>query len=226
MTASRKRGTGSGSQLPPAARKQERAILTRKRLTDAARRIFAKDGFELARVEDIAAAAGKTRGAFYANFRDKEDVFFAIIEENLWQDREQVSLHLSEASTPEERIEVLALHLSSVIQDRARMLLALEFKQYAIRHPRKQKRLANLHTAMCARCMETDLDKLLPEFACASLGQKRSQSAQIGAILEGLALNCMFDPGSLSQEQIRRQIRANLRVVLEREPGPAGTRLL
>jgi len=116
--------------------------------------------------------------------------------------------------------------LSSVIQDRARMLLALEFKQYAIRHPRKQKRLANLHTAMCARCMETDLDKLLPEFACASLGQKRSQSAQIGAILEGLALNCMFDPGSLSQEQIRRQIRANLRVVLEREPDPAGTRLL
>ena len=50
------------------------------------------------------------------------------------------------------------------------MLLALEFKQYAIRHPRKQKRLADLHASMCARCMEADLDRLLPEFACAEPG--------------------------------------------------------
>jgi AcrR family transcriptional regulator len=211
----------AGSQAPPAARKQERAIVTRKRLTDAARRIFAKDGFEMARVEDIAAAAGKTRGAFYDNFRDKEDVFFAIFEENLMRDREQVSLHLSEASTPEERIDALARHLATVIKDRARMLLALEFKQYAIRHPRRQKRLANLQTAMCARCMETDLDKLLPEFACATVARKRTHSAQIGAILDGLALNCMFDEGSLTEEQVLRQIRASLKVILETEQSPA-----
>ena len=168
-------------------------------------------------MEDIAAAAGKTRGAFYANFRDKEDVFFAIFEEDLSRDKEQVSLHLSEASTPEDRIEALALHLSSVIHDRARMLLALEFKQYAIRHPRRQKRLADLHAAIKARCMEANLERLLPEFAGAGPDQKRTHSAQIGAILEGLALNCMFDGGSLSEEQVRRQIRANLRVVLGME---------
>jgi hypothetical protein len=40
--------------------------------------------------------------------------------------------------------------LSEVIKDRPRMLLALEFKQYAIRHPRKQKRLANCMPP-CAR---------------------------------------------------------------------------
>ena len=145
---------------------QDRAIATRKHLTDAARQVFARDGFELARVEDIAAAAGKTRGAFYANFKDKEDIFFAIFEEHLSRDREQVSVHLNEASSAEERIRALALHLSCVIEDRPRMLLALEFKQYAIRHPRKQKRLAQLHAAMCSRCVETDLNKLIPEFAC------------------------------------------------------------
>ena len=193
---------------------QDRAIATRKHLTDAARQVFARDGFELARVEDIAAAAGKTRGAFYANFKDKEDIFFAIFEENLSRDREQVSLHLNEASSAEERIRALALHLSCVIEDRPRMLLALEFKQYAIRHPRKQKRLAQLHAAMCSRCVETDLNKLIPEFACAGPEQKRAQSAQIGAILDGLALNCMFDAGSLSEEQRLRLLQANLRVAL------------
>src|SRR6202050_1092710 len=131
---------------PPIVKRQEGAIVTRRRLTDAARRVFARVGFELARVEDIAAAAGKTRGAFYANFKDKEDIFFAIFEENLTHDREQFTLHLSDATSAEERIRALAPPLDNVIKDRPRMLLALEFKLYAIRHPRKQKRLAELHS--------------------------------------------------------------------------------
>lgn len=202
------------SGTPAAVKKQDRAIATRRRLTAAARRVFARDGFELARVEDIAAAAGKTRGAFYANFKDKEDVFFAIFEEDMAHDREQVNLQLHAAASSEDRIEALARHMRGVIRNRPRMLLALEFKQYAIRHPRRQKRLAQLHRAMCATCMETDLNKLIPEFACADPVRKRAQSAQIGAILEGLALNCMFDQGCLSEEQVLRLLRANLRVAL------------
>jgi len=216
MNVAKKRGKPVRTRTNGATKKQDRAIATRKHLTDAARQVFARVGFELARVEDIAAAAGKTRGAFYANFKDKEDVFYAIFEEDLARDREQVTLHLSDASSPDDRIHALALHLSEVLKNRPRMLLALEFKQHAIRHPRKQKRLTVLHTAMCARCMETDLNKLIPEFGCADLGRKRAQSAQIGAILEGLALNCMFDGGSLSEEQVLRLIEANLRVVLDK----------
>ena len=202
---------------PAAAKKQDRAIVTRKHLTDAARQVFARDGFELARVEDIAAAAGKTRGAFYANFKDKEDIFFAIFEENLSRDWEQVSLQLSDAMSAEDRIHALALHFKSIINDRPRMLLALEFKLYAIRHPRKQKRLAQLHLALCSRCVETDLNKLIPEFAVAGSEQKRAQSAQIGAILDGLALNSMFDDGSLSEERLLRLIQSNLRVALAKD---------
>ena len=215
MYAARKREASLRTASTSTSKKQDRAILTRRHLVDAARRIFARDGFELARVEDIAAAAGKTRGAFYANFRDKEDVFFAIFEENLARDKEQFSLCLGEASSPEARVRALAWHLSAVIKDRPRMQLALEFKEYAIRHPRRQKRLADLHAAMCARCVETDLDKLLPEFANATPKQKRAQTAQVGAILDGLALNYMFDPDSLSEEQRLRQIRAGLRIALD-----------
>lgn len=194
--------------------KQERAIVTRKRLTDAARQVFARCGFENARIEDIAGAAGKTRGAFYANFRDKEDVFYAIFEEDLARDREQVALHLSEASTSEQRIQALAQLLSEVIKDSARMLLVLEFKQYAIRHPKKKKRLADLHSAMCARCVQTDIGKLLGDLAATTVEEKRAQSAQIGALLEGIALNRMFDEASLPDQQVRRLLEAGLRVAL------------
>jgi AcrR family transcriptional regulator len=45
----------------------------------AAEQTFARDGYEAARLEDIAARAGYTRGAFYANFASKEDIFFALL---------------------------------------------------------------------------------------------------------------------------------------------------
>lgn len=58
------------------SKQQARTDATRKRLLAAAERLFARDGFEAARLEDIAAQAGYSRGAFYANFEDKEDIFF------------------------------------------------------------------------------------------------------------------------------------------------------
>src|SRR6202051_2786884 len=62
-------------------RQTERTAVTRRKLLTAAKRIFAQNGFEAARLEDIAAGAGYTRGAFYANFESKEDIFFALLDD-------------------------------------------------------------------------------------------------------------------------------------------------
>lgn len=181
---------------------------------EAARRIFARDGFEMARLEDIASAAGKTRGAFYANFRDKEDVFFDLFEENLRREKRQMGQDLSTAESDDERIEVLAKHMLSVIRNRRRMLLAVEFKLYAIRHPKRTKRLADLHSAMCMSCVEANVEKLIPEFTCLTAKQKRTQTAQVGALLDGLALNLMFDRRGFTNELILRHLRSALRIAL------------
>jgi len=184
---------------------------------EAARRIFARDGFEMTRLEDIAAAAGKTRGAFYANFRDKEDVFFALFEDNLRREKRRMGEQLRDAGSEDERIEVLAQHLLSVIGNRRRMLLALEFKLYAIRHPRKTKRLAELHSALCLRCVEANVEELIPGFACLTAKEKRKQTAQVGALLDGIALNLMFDSRGLPRELILRHLRAALRIALGKQ---------
>jgi len=195
---------------------QDRAISTRRDLMEAARRIFARDGFEMTRLEDIAAAAGKTRGAFYANFRDKEDVFFALFEENLRREKRQMGEELSEAGSEDERIEVLARHLLTTIRDQRRMLLAIEFKLYAIRHPRRTSRLAELHTAMCLSCVEENVEKLIPGFTSLTAHQKREQTAQVGAMLDGIALNLMFDRRGLTDELILTHLRSALRIALDR----------
>jgi len=52
---------------------------TTQRLLDAAQKLIAKKGLSAASVEDIAAAAGYTRGAFYSNFSSKGDLFIELL---------------------------------------------------------------------------------------------------------------------------------------------------
>jgi AcrR family transcriptional regulator len=52
---------------------------TRERLLAAAIEVFVEQGYEGARLQDIARAAGLTTGAVYANFRGKQELLFAAI---------------------------------------------------------------------------------------------------------------------------------------------------
>src|SRR5208283_1645966 len=54
--------------------------VTRMRLIEAAELLFIRRGFDNASVEEISEAAGYSRGAFYSNFDDKEQVFLAVID--------------------------------------------------------------------------------------------------------------------------------------------------
>jgi AcrR family transcriptional regulator len=52
---------------------------TRRRVLAAARRLFSEQGYEGATIRDIAAAAGMSTGAVFANFNDKADLFREIM---------------------------------------------------------------------------------------------------------------------------------------------------
>jgi TetR/AcrR family acrAB operon transcriptional repressor len=52
---------------------------TRSRILDAAERVFSEHGVSRTSLEDIARAAGVTRGAIYWHFKDKSDLFAAMV---------------------------------------------------------------------------------------------------------------------------------------------------
>src|ERR1700742_2374654 len=52
---------------------------TTQRLLDAAEKLIARKGLDAASVENIAAAAGYSRGAFYSNFKSKDDLFIELL---------------------------------------------------------------------------------------------------------------------------------------------------
>jgi AcrR family transcriptional regulator len=58
---------------------------TRDKLFEAAARVFEEQGIGGASIEAIAAAAGFTRGAFYSNFKSKDELIIAMIEDHVAQ---------------------------------------------------------------------------------------------------------------------------------------------
>ena len=61
-------------------RSKEDALATRSALLDAAERTFQAKGVSATSLNDIAQAAGTTRGAIYWHFKDKADLFNAMME--------------------------------------------------------------------------------------------------------------------------------------------------
>jgi AcrR family transcriptional regulator len=58
---------------------------TRERVMTAALEVFGERGIAASTLNDIAAAAGLTRGAVYSNFAGKDDLVLAIMEEHAMQ---------------------------------------------------------------------------------------------------------------------------------------------
>src|SRR6201996_5710280 len=58
---------------------------TRDKLFEAAARVFEEQGIGGVSIEAIAAAAGFSRGAFYSNFKSKDELIIAMIEDHVAQ---------------------------------------------------------------------------------------------------------------------------------------------
>lgn len=60
--------------------RQEQKQETRRRLLEAATRLLGERGYRAASIDGVAEEAGLTKGAVYAHFENKEDLFFACFD--------------------------------------------------------------------------------------------------------------------------------------------------
>ena len=181
---------------------QARTLATRRRLLAAAERTFARDGFEAARLEDIARSAGYTRGAFYAHFRSKEEIFFALLEDWVGARIDEVNALLAKSESPAKRLRAVRQHYAQIARDRRLALLALEFKLFAIRHPEAHARLRARQ-----RRIRRSAGDLLLRIAAST---KRSlpvastgAAAALGALANGLLLENLVDNATLTEGDVR-----------------------
>jgi AcrR family transcriptional regulator len=178
---------------------QQKTEATRRKLLASARRIFARDGFEAARIEDIAAHSGHTRGAFYANFESKESLFLALLEQQVSDHISLLTARLQCCETDQEKIAALREYYLERASDRQWSMLMLEFKLFAVRHPRIRTKLARAHREIRVSA-KLQINALLN---CAL--QERAQDAtrvSLEAALNGLVLQGAYDPETLPDDQL------------------------
>lgn len=182
-------------------RHREKTELTRARLIEAAEKIFARDGFEAAKLEEIATSAGYTRGAFYANFESKEDLFLALLEREITERIQKVRDHVARYEHPRQKLDALRDFWMEMCQDRQWSLLALEFKLFAVRHPEVKTRLVAMHRRLVSSGVEI-LEQIMD-----GLGRKLPASAHATgiaffALSSGLMLEHMLNRTVISEEAV------------------------
>jgi len=181
----------------PPNRHQERTQETRRVLLKAARRIFSRDGFEACRIEDIAADAGYTRGAFYANFETKEELFFALLQEETDRHASSIRAIVEGNDSVERRVSALRDYYVRCIANREWGMLTLEFKLFAARHPKLRPKLAAIHRRIRASMKLEVLHKLLG----IDHADPEPRSAVLEGVMAGLFLEHSYDPERLSERQ-------------------------
>lgn len=126
-----------------AQRRQEKVDRTRADLLDAGSRVIAAQGYEGASVGDIAAEAGYTKGAIYANFGSKEELFFAIARDRLGYE-EEYDATIPGVTSDGVDLDAVTAWLTEA-RDDPHLLLSLEMFTYALRHPDRSGEMITLH---------------------------------------------------------------------------------
>ena len=121
--------------------REESKEVTRMRLIEAAERLFVRKGFDDASVEEISETAGYSRGAFYSNFDNKEQVFLAVIDRRRPKALDDVFQQVSE---PAERIAAVREWFSNQWRLKDFIALRMEFSRRAMRDRSVRKHLAEL----------------------------------------------------------------------------------
>lgn len=188
---------------PRTFRHSERSDITRARLIQAAEKIFARDGFEAARLEEIAAEAGYTRGAFYANFATKQDLFLALLEREIASHIANIEKQIAGFREPVRKLQALREFLEAMSQDRRWSLLSLEFKLFAVRHPGARARLAAMNRRLLGarvgilRAVMEGSGRKLP----ASVA---SVAMSFSSVTHALALEHMLDRAAMPEEELKK----------------------
>jgi len=129
-------------------KRAESRELTRKRLLDAAERLFARQGFDATSVDDVAEAAGFSKGALYYNFESKDELLEALVERNIADLVTSLESALANAATIEEKLAAAQRLLTEQERHQHGTRLELEVFVQAVRDPKLRNMVGKAYEQM------------------------------------------------------------------------------
>jgi AcrR family transcriptional regulator len=191
-TSSRKRPSPQRAVHAPGSKRER----TRAALIDAAARLIAEKGYHNITLEHVASSAGMSRGAIYGNFKDRDELFMAVLESR-WK---PIIPQFKPGATLREQMRILADAVIAAAPARqSAALRALEFQIYALTHPKMQARLER-YSAQGYRLAEQGVLRFIPE---KSLPIPAAQFVRVlNALTEGLLFERFQSPREITDEVI------------------------
>jgi AcrR family transcriptional regulator len=179
----------------------ERKAQTRSDLIAAGHRVFVERGFHAATLDDIADAAGYTKGAVYSNFRGKDDLFLALLDEH-YERRVRAHCELMlglDLDDPEETWRAIArIMIEAYERDPAWWTLVSDFSTHAARHPQTRVRLRELRERFIGSMAEL-IEIVAKRQGISSRLSSRDIARGTGALMRGLVLDWILDPADESR---------------------------
>ena len=178
-------------------RKQKQAH-TRTCLMESAAKLFARRGLDQASIDDVAAEAGYTKGAFYANFKNKEELFLAMLDERFAERLEALEEVLSSDAPPEEQArrggESFVRYLGA---DPEWQRMFFEFAAYAARNEEFREELVTRYRSLRERMAEAFARKMQ---AGEVAEEKRRMAMMLFAMSNGIALEKLLEPEAVPDD--------------------------
>jgi AcrR family transcriptional regulator len=179
----------------------------RRRLLDAALAAFAEYGFDAANLDQIAESAGLTKGAIYSNFTGKDDLFYAVMAEQILVRVESIRTVLggamADAAEPRELRDVGDLLTEAFPEQREWRMVFLDFWRRAVRDDDVRARFIAHRRALrdaIAAGVEELLDGVPP------IGDLTVDDVVtvVLALSNGLAIEQYVDPGTVRPDLFGR----------------------
>jgi AcrR family transcriptional regulator len=172
---------------------------TREKLFQAAAEVFEEQGIGAASIEAIAAAAGLTRGAFYSNFDDKDDLIIAMLEDHV----ERSLKHHRDLLARHRNLADFLAALRTAERSRhdplgRAPLLHMELILFAARSARRRPELAKRLRARRALVAEI--------LAGVDIADPAWASAMLLALEDGFRLHRLIDPESTPADSFFRAV--------------------
>ncbi|HEX6496334.1 MAG TPA: TetR/AcrR family transcriptional regulator [Acidobacteriaceae bacterium] len=178
---------------------------TRELLLKAAEKIFVRDGYEGAELGEVATLAGRTKGAIYAHFKSKEDIFLALIKQHTTRYRAQMEEMLAQSRSIDENLAAFRRFCLTLADDQAWSLLFLEFKLFAIRHPEAKERLQRYFEEVMPGDREKALTQILGPAGKGKDDLSRSVAARtLQPLLSALAVEAKFLPAVFDDHVVKK----------------------
>lgn len=181
-------------------RTKSEALETRHRLLDAAERLFQVKGVSRTTLGDIATAAGATRGAVYHHFKDKADLFNAMMERVTLPLENSLAEVVDRAGTDDDPLRALRASLSNALRQTAcdeHTRRVFEVATHKVEYTEELQAVRDRHLRVRNECMavtQSTLEQAVRRQALELPVPLAAAALGLHVMIDGLIQNWLLDP--------------------------------